>query len=34
VSFRRPNIVGSRESQEALKAVDDLLKSLVEESLR
>jgi uncharacterized protein (DUF302 family) len=34
VAFRRPNIVGSEASQKALKAVDDLLKSLVEEALQ
>jgi len=34
VLYRRPLIVGSEESRKALQAVDDLLRSIVEEALR
>ncbi|MCR4298050.1 MAG: DUF302 domain-containing protein [Gallionella sp.] len=34
VAYRKPQLVGSQESQKALKAVDDLLSGIVKEALQ
>jgi len=34
LAYRKPQIVGSPESQKALKAVDELLSGIVKDSLR
>jgi len=34
VAYRKPQIVGSPESQKALKAVDDLLSGIIKDALQ